>query len=465
MVIDLSQLDEHSESEHLELKESFDKQTLETIGAFANTSGGTILVGVRDDGHVTGITVGKTTLEEWAQKMQSKIQPRILPSILKHDYKGRTVVAITVDHSEGPVCIDGRYLKRVGRTNQVMSPEEAKRKLLAGSSASWDNQTEDSANMADLAEEAIEQFVARLNRAGRRPIPAGETHSSTLEKLGLTVKGQPTRAAVLLLGKDPKRFYPMAFVKAGRFKSAVTILDDREFNGTLFHQMDGAMAWLMDRIETRFLIGPSMKLSKEKPAGSPLEREEVWQYPLPALREALANAVCHRDYRSGVATTVRVYDKRLEVWNPGSLPPDLPVEALLREHTSHSPNRLLAECFFNTGIIERWGSGTLRMAAALEEQDQPQPEFDISTPNLFKVIMFASGYTNSKLRELGLNDRQIGVIHYLRLKDAIVTSEYQAWSGASKATATRDLGELVLKGFIRREGKGTAVSYTLVEPR
>ena len=331
-----------------------------------------------------------------------------------HQYQGRTVVVISVDRFPEGICFDGRYLKRVGRINQVMSREEARQKLLVGTDISWDNQIEPNATTADLAEEAIEQFVEKLNKAGRRPVPEDEPFSSTLEQLGLTVKGQPTRAAILLLGKNPTRFYPTAFVKIGRFKSAITILDDREFNGNLFQQMDDAMNWLQGRLERRIIIDTSTVSRKKSSGGSPMERQEVWQYPLRALREALANAVCHRDYTSGIATTVRLFDKHIEVGNPGSLPPDLPPEALLRKHFSHSPNRLIATCFFNTGVIERWGGGILRMVTDLEDQQQPRPEFDVSTPNVFQVIMFASGHTDNQSQELGLNDRQVGAILYKR---------------------------------------------------
>jgi ATP-dependent DNA helicase RecG len=138
-------------------------------------------------------------------------------------------------------------------------------------------------------------------------------------------------------------------------------------------------------------------------------------------------------------------------------------EALLRKHLSHSPNRLIATCFFNTGVIERWGGGTLRMVTDLEDQQQPRPEFDISTPNVFKVIMFASGHTDSKLEELGLNDRQVGAIHYLQLKDTMTVAEYQTLFEASKATATRDIGDLVRKRFFIREGIGKSVRYRIAE--
>ena len=295
MNIDFSKLDEHSESEALELKESFDNKALETIGAFANTGGGTILIGVRDDGRVTGITVGSNTLEEWAQKMRSKIQPRFLPSMTKTACKGHTIVVIAVSRSLSPISVDGRNFKRVGRTNQLMSSEEYRQGLLTSGSSSWDNTIEENASIADLDKTAIGALIAMLKKAGRRNVPAKENPLVALEKLHLLQQGKPTRAAILLLGKDPKRFYPSAYVKAGRFKSPITIVDDREFDGNILQQIDNAMEWFQDRLETRFVIGKSNPSDGHKASGKMLaEREEVWQYPLPALREAITNAVCHR---------------------------------------------------------------------------------------------------------------------------------------------------------------------------
>ena len=310
MDVDLSRLNKNSESETLELKESFDAKALETIGAFANAQGGTLLVGVRDDGHVNGITLGANTLEEWAQKMQAKIQPRFLPSIVPQIHNGRTVVAITVGRSDSLVSVDGRFIKRVGRTNQLMSPEEIKQRLLFYSNSSWDSRAEEDAAIDDLDEEAIHQFLKKLNSVGRRTVPVDEEPIVTLKKLRLIENDKPTRAAILLFGKESKRFYPSAFIKAGRFKSPTMIVDDKEFFGTLFQQIDHAMSWFQDRLETRLVVG------KPKEGGSLVQREEIWQYPLPALREAIANAVCHRNYLSGAATTIRLYDDRLEIWNP-----------------------------------------------------------------------------------------------------------------------------------------------------
>jgi predicted HTH transcriptional regulator len=110
----------------------------------------------------------------------------------------------------------------------------------------------------------------------------------------------------------------------------------------------------------------------------------------------------------------------------------------------------LSKCFFNTGVIECWGSGILRMATALEEQEQPRPEFAVATPNVFKIIMFAAGHTDNQLHDLGLNIRQVEVIHYLRLKGSIASSEYRVLSGVNEATDKRDLSE---KGLVAEKEK------------
>jgi ATP-dependent DNA helicase RecG len=181
--IDLSKLDNHSESETLELKESFDKQTLETIGAFANATGGTILIGVRDNGHVTGIVLGSNSLEDWAQKMQAKIQPRFLPSISSRRFNGRTVASIKVERSDSPISVDGRFYKRVGKTNQIMSPEEVRQRLLAMSNTTWDRQLEDGTTIGDLDEKAIEEFISAVRKC-KRSCPCQRIRCRNFEEAG-----------------------------------------------------------------------------------------------------------------------------------------------------------------------------------------------------------------------------------------------------------------------------------------
>lgn len=462
MLIDFSKLDNNSESETLELKQSFDNKALETIGAFANTTGGTILIGVRDDGRVTGVTLGSTTLEEWAQKMQSKLQPRQLPSITSHNVEGRTVVSITVKRCEDVMSVDGRYIKRVGRTNQAMSPTDVKQRLLASGNASWDNQIEPDATIDDLDQQAIKDFISKIKECGRRTVPGKEQTSSILNKLELTKDGKPTRAAILLLAKNPQRFYFSAYIKAGRFKSPTTIVDDKEFGGTLFQQLESVMDWFRDRLATKLLIG-SKKLPS-LPSGSLAQRQEVWEYPLDALREAVTNALCHRDYTSPAATTMRLYDDHLEIWNPGFLPFQLTLDDLLREHDSYPTNKLIASCFFNVGLIERWGAGTLLIANALKAQEQPPPTFDDSHQHTFRLTLQAGAEVHDVASiETELNERQLKTLAYLRTNDSLTAAQYQDLFDTSRATATRDLTALARRGIIAPISRGKFRAYRLVE--
>lgn len=450
MEIDLSLLNEHSESETLELKESFDSKTLETIGAFANSSGGTILVGVRDDGHVTGIKLGTNTLEEWAQKMQSKIQPRFFPSVRKRTYQTRTVVEINVDRSNSPITVDGRFIKRVGRTNQMMGPDEIKQRLFASSGTSWDAQIVADATIDDLDPDAIAQYISLVKETGRRPLGKEGTYE-ILEKLELVQNGRPTRAAILLLGKKPMKFFLSALVQLGRFKSLTRIIDTKLLEGNILEQIDEAMIWFEQRLETEFII-----------TGKPT-RDEKWEYPLLAIREALTNAICHREYDALSNTQVRLYDDRLEIWNPGSLLMPLTPEQLLKEHPSLLRNPQLAHCLFYAGFIERWGGGTIRIAELTKDAGLAVPEF-ISAPGEFRIILRKQKYSATILEAMDLSQRQAAAVLHAQKAGRITNREYQETWSVSKSTATRELLELMEKGLLVRHGRtGKSTYYTPAE--
>ncbi len=450
MEINLSTLNKRSESETLEFKESFDKKALETIGAFANSSGGTILIGVRDDGHVTGIVIGNNTLEDWTQRMQSNIQPRILPSIVKRDHNGRTIVAITVDQANDPVSVDGRFIKRVGRTNQQMSPEEIKQRLIASSGTSWDAQVVSEATMSDLDQDAVKRFISLVKATGRRPV--GERgEDEILSKLELVKNGVPTRAAILLFGNSPRRFFMSSLIQLGRFRSETQIVDDKRNEGNILEQIDECLTWCKQRFETELVI-----------TGKP-ERDEKWEYPLEAVREALINAVCHREYAALSNTQVRLYDDRIEIWNPGGLLMPLTPEQLLQEHPSLRRNPLIANSLFYAGYIESWGSGTLRIAKLAQEANLEVPEFR-SQPSEFRIILRKRVLTEAALEKMGLSVRQIAAVLHVVKAERITNREYQDLWTVSRATAQRELSHLVEKGILTKHGKtGQNVFYTLIE--
>lgn len=472
------------ESEWLEFKHNnADPQQIgQYISALANSAvihkqeRAYLVWGVEDgSGTIAGTTFdpsrakqGNQALEMW---LSQKLRPTPHFEFICGDYSNKVPMVVLAIRpvKEQPVKFDNVAYVRVGshKTNLDSQPGKLKEfwsQVVAGDAGMWDERKEESATLADLSDVAIEDFFARLTGSGRVDLPRAMDRVAALTKLGLLIDDKPTRAAVLLLTEDPRRFYPTAYIKAGRFKTATEILDDREFHGTLFQQIDSALMWFQERMTKRFIIGKSALSGRAKVSGSLAERTEEWQYPISALREAVANAICHRDYMIASPTNIRLYDDRLEIWNPGALPSNLSPESLLKDHPSHPPNRLIATCFYNTRIIERWGTGTLRMASELNERKQPPPIFDTSAPNVFKVIMFASGFSSDELIAMNLNERQVGAIRYLQLNRTITNATYQELFGASKATSSRDLSELVAKSLLVKVGTtGKGTSYSLAE--
>ena len=210
---DLATLVSSGESEILEYKESFNDETLETIGAFANAKGGTLLLGVKDNGEICGLHIGKKSLEDIANRIQESTDPRLQPSIsvVKYENKAVGVISVSVT-TRVPVSIRGRYFRRTGKSNQRMSHEEIMQRMVASTGLSWDAIVEPGAMLTDLDPDCISRFVQTIKKNGRLSIPAQTTDQEVIRKLELVLNGKPTRAALLLFGKKPESFFSSAFL-------------------------------------------------------------------------------------------------------------------------------------------------------------------------------------------------------------------------------------------------------------
>jgi ATP-dependent DNA helicase RecG len=448
---ELLQLIGEGEGQTLEFKKSFGEETLESICAFANADGGKILVGVADDGTPVGLQIGRKTLEDWAYQINEAMDPRIKVDIEQSQIilkNNQRIVVVTVPQSHScVVSVRGRYLRRVGKTNQRMNGEDIAQKLMSVTKLSWDSGFEDAASLDDLDLDAVNIFIELLNKNGRRSVPKDIQPDALLTKLGMFENGKLTRAAVLLLGASPQKFYPYASVKVGRFKSQTMIEDEREIRGCLIKQMSEAMDWLRNKFSTKLEITENTS------------RTTRWEYPLEAVREAVANALCHRDYRLDGNIQIRLFDSHLEFWNPGSLSPALSVADLLKDHDSIQRNTKVAEGFYNAGFIEKWGTGTLRMAEFLKEQGHPGPEFETDAVRF--RLRFRRSFSESYLRGLGLNERQTGMLLALESGYKMTNNLYCAKYEVVKRTASRELGELLAKGLLKKHGStGKGTFYT-----
>ena len=368
------------ESETVEFKESFGREALETLCAFANTNGGLLLIGINDKGDIKGIPGGANTLKDLANQIAQTTG--LHPSIKTMHSNNKRIIHIRVPKSRiRPVLYHGKAYSRSGSTTCRMGMDEITKTVLTSVGMTWDEMPEVRANIADISTTKIKAFIRMANEQGRRPIPSRINPLELLHKLKLLRQGRPTRAAVLLFGKHPQDFYAQSIIKVGRFRGKTLVVDDREIAGTLFDQIEGAMLYFREKLDTRFEM-----------TGMP-QRKVVWEYPLDALREAVTNAVCHREYMSTAQTQARIYDHELLVMNPGGLPTALSVDSIKKAHHSVPRNRQIAEILFYAGLIEAWGSGIEKMMDECANAGLPKPVFE--SDQAFKVAFKKAALTST----------------------------------------------------------------------
>jgi len=435
------------EGEEVEFKRQWTDRALEDLAAFANTYGGTLYVGVEDNGRVVGTDVSDAVVQRLANLIASRLG--ITPSIRVEPIQGKPVLVIQTSPVPGIVPCNGRYLRRVGSTNRDFAPDELARHFLNRSGQSWDSLLTPH-GMERVQPGAVVTF-ARLAQK-RLPHIDPQQPALILENLGLLKDGRLTNAGLLLFGIRPQMHFVQAQLRISVFRSPTEIVDSHDFGGTLWEQLDGAMERFRRLLQVRF------EVKVTEPTLEGLARKEVWEYPLDAIREAVINALIHRDYTDTADIQIRVYDDELSIWNPGSLPPGLSVEQLRQpQHLSCPRNPLLAHAFYYAGHIERWGTGTARILTLCREQGLPEPEFDAGSRH-FRVRFLKDPYTPERLRRMGLNERQVKAVLHVKQHGSIGNKEYQDLTGARERTATLELGDLVKKGVLDRigtTGRGT----------
>jgi len=446
---EIRQMIENGESETVEFKENFDKEAVETAVAFANTKGGVILIGISDKGEIKGVQIGRSTLKNWTNQISQSTEPSIIPDILDNVIDKKHIVVIRIpEFPIKPASVKGRCLRRVENSNRAMTPQEIAQIHLHSTGVSWDKLPVSDASLKDIDLEKVKRYITRANETGRRKIQEDENPSQVLEKLELIKEEKPTWAAILLFHKHPQRFLSQGVIHCGRFKEETIVIDDRMIEGTVIEQVDETMDFIRKNINVRFVM-------TGKPA-----REEIWDYPLEALREAVINAVCHRDYTISSNTEVRIYDDKLIVWSPGGLPFGITLDDLYKPHASVLRNKGIGGVFYDIGWIEQWGSGIDKMRKACVEAGIPEPLFEEYQG--FRVTFRKDVFTEEYLLNLGLNERQIKAVGYVKEKGKITNKEYYTINNISRQMATIDLANLVEKGIFMRTGKaGKGIAYQL----
>lgn len=309
------------------------------------------------------------------------------------------------------------------------------------------------ATLVDISAANVRRFLERARAERNYALPVETPPEQALAHLNLLAGSVPSRGAVLLFSDHPERFLRSAEVSCLRFHGvevAKPIPNQQVFRGTSFDVVDKAVDFVMDCLARRV-----------DPGKATVASTVTYEIPYEVVREAVVNAVAHRNYASKAAVQVMVFADRVEVWNPGGLPEDLTVDQLREPHHSVPRNRLLCEPLFLAHYIERAGTGTLDMIRRCVEARLPEPDFRPEGER-FVVVIWRDWLTEELLVSLGLNERQMKAVIHLRTHNRITNSEYQKMFQVAKRTASLDLEQLVAHGVFARVGTtGRGVFYRL----
>jgi ATP-dependent DNA helicase RecG len=438
------------EHQNIEYKQSWRDEYLKWICGFANAQGGKIFIGMDDDGEVSGVEDYKKLMDEIPNKAVNYLG--LVVDVNLHSNGNEYFIEIVVPESRVPISYHGAYHYRSGSTKQELKGIALHEFLLKKIGRTWDDIILENATIQEIDEAAVNSFLNAAIKCGRIHPDAGKEGTATLLKnLDLmTLDGKLKAAAILLFGKNTMRYFIHSYFKIGKFGDSDADLKFQDtIEGNVFEMVDRTIRLLKER----YLVSP---ISYEG-----IQRIEKLEYPEAALREAVLNAIVHKDY-TGTTIQLSVYDDRLMLWNPGKLPMDIPLGKLKEKHSSYPRNKHIAEVFFRSGYIESWGRGIEKMVTACREAELPEPVFEEAWGGVV-VTFLKDVYTREFLRKLNLNDRQVKAVIHAKENGKMTNAIYQKINGTTRITATRDLKDLLDKNvFSSSEKKGVRAEYFLV---
>ena len=364
----IKELIEIGENQTIEFKTSFQKEVISSVVAFANAKGGKVLIGINDKGEILGVEIKKETLKDWINQIKLNTQPTILVDIEEIEIENKKIAIIDIkEYPMKPISYKNRYYKRIKNSNHLMSLDEIANMHLQSINASWDYYIDERHDFSDISQENIDYFIKKVENNLNKFFD--DDPMSTLRKSALTAFG------------------------IGRFKDAITIIDNIDINTNLFTQIEIAIEFIQKHLMTEFII-----------TGEP-QRRVKYDYPLEAIREVVINMIVHRDYRDSGNSIIKIFDDRIEFFNPGKLYDDITIEKLQSgEYSSRTRNRAIARAFKEAGVIERYGSGIARIKDECKTHGVIEPIFEEFVHG-FRVTLF-----KQKLEE-GANGVVNGVVN------------------------------------------------------
>ena len=357
------------ENQHIEWKESWRDEYLRWICGFANAEGGVLVIGRNDQGKAVGVPNARKLLEDLPNKIRDVLG--IMADVHLVKAAGKELLEIRVAAYPSPISYKGEYYYRSGSTKQELKGAALERFLLKKRGRHWDDAPEPSFTSRSCSAAALKLFKQRATESSRiERAVLRDSREILLGNLELTEKHGLKRAACLLFSDRPEKYVSGAWIKIGFFVTDDDLRYQDEIHGSLFDQVEKTL----ELLHTKYL--------KAYISYHGLQRLETFLFPYAALREALLNAVVHKDYSSGIPIQISVYEDKIVFWNPGVLPEKWTLEKLLGKHPSRPFNPLIANAFFRAGYIESWGRGIEKINRECREHGIKPPVYDFGMAGL-----------------------------------------------------------------------------------
>jgi ATP-dependent DNA helicase RecG len=433
------------EKQNIEWKETWRDDYFKWICGFANAQGGTLFVGKDDDGNAKHLAKAKKLLQDIPNQIRDILG--LMVDVNLHTEDGNDYLEIVVESYPFPISFRGKYYYRSGSTLQELKGAALTKFLLQQQGKKWDGVPVPNLTTEDLKNDTFNFFRKKATKSNRLEAEDLEgTNQELLESLQLYLEDEKMmkRAAVMLFHPTPEKYISGAYIKIGFFESDDELKFQDEVKGNLLEQADKAL----DLLKTKYT---QAIISYQD--GS---REETFTFPEEAVREALYNALAHKDYSSGIPIQISVYPNKMIFWNEGQLPENWTVEKLTQKHPSKPHNPDIANPFFRIGYIESWGRGTIKMINACKAHKIAPPIFSNIPPD-FQVELIK--YTDNGLKDSGLKEELRKILLYIQENGSISNSQVQSICAVSKATATRYLGTLETEWLDKIGSTGVGTVY------
>ena len=428
------------ENETVEFKSSFNNEVIETIVAFANAKGGQLFIGLSDEGTVRGVKIQPESIQKWINEIKTKTAPSIIPDAEIIEINEKTIVVLSInEYPIKPVSFKGRYYKRIKNANHLLSVNEISNLHTQSIQSSWDAFPHPLATLEDLDFIKVSQFIEKVNNGGRFSLPNNAIDA--LNKLKLIQNHKPVHAALLLFAKNNFNHN----IHVGRFKTPTMILDDKMLKGDLFSLVEDTIRYIIGQIKVAFEI-----------SGQTSQRTEIFEYPIPAIRELVMNAIVHRDYMSPIDIQIKIFDQSITIFNPGKLFWNLTVEDLKTDHyQSNTRNKLIAEAFYLTKDIEKYGSGFIRVRKEIRTYPTMHYEYNEIANGFLVELRYEKQKVVEKVVEkvVGkLTENQASIIKLIENNAHISAKEIAIIINMSARKVQENIAKLKALGILERIG-------------